>query len=182
MKRRLIIVCISLLTMLSSGYSTQSVFAAQKGMRHGDWGMMGDGKMHEHTPYWRHLNALGLSEKQKEEVKEIRNSAMKETIRKRADMRIDSVELRELLDRDPVDMKKVEEKLKQIELLRTDIRLSHIRVMEEVKAKLTLEQRKKFRELCEKTPMMGRRGGKDGVSYGFRRMPPPPIEEEAAKR
>ena len=181
MKRKLTVACIALLTIICGGYLTQSVFAAQRGMRHGEWGNVGEGKMHENAPYWRHLNDLALNEKQKAEVKEIRNSVMKETIRKRADMRIDSVELREILDRAPVDMKKVEEKLKQIELLRTDIRLSHIRAMEEVKAKLTPEQREKFKDLCEMKPVTGGRDKKDGMRHGFRRMPPPLIEEEAEK-
>jgi Spy/CpxP family protein refolding chaperone len=151
-------------------------------MRHGEWGNVGEGKMHENAPYWRHLNDLALNEKQKAEVKEIRNRVMKETIRKMADERIAGIELKELLDKDPVDMKTVETKLRQIESLRTDIRLSHIKALEEVKAKLTPEQKKKFKELCDMEPPMGGRVKKGGMMHGSQRMPPPPGAEEEERR
>ena len=67
---------------------------------------------------------------------------MKEKIRRTADMRIAQIELKDLLSQDPVDMKAVEAKVKQLEAMRTEMQLSHIKAMEECKAKLTPEQRK----------------------------------------
>jgi len=185
MKGKLSILFIVSLITLFGAYFAQAANAGERGMRHGDCGMRGDGRMHEmmheNAPMWRHLTALGLDEKQKAEVKEIRNRVMKETTRKRADERIAGIELRELLDKDPVDMKTVETKLKQIESLRTDIRLSHIQAMEEVKAKLTPEQKKKFNDLCDREPMMGGRAKKGGKMHGAKRMPPPAGAEKAEK-
>ena len=187
MKRKLSIVFFASLVMLFGAYFAQAAGDGERGMRHGDCGMRGDGRMHEmmmheDAPMWRHLTALGLDEKQKAEVKEIRNRVMKETTRKRADERIAGIELGELLDKDPVDMKTVETKLKQVEALRTDIRLSHIQAMEEVKAKLTPEQKKKFKDLCDREPMMGGRGKKGGKMHGTKRMPPPPGAEKEEKK
>ena len=46
--------------------------------------------------------------------------------------------------KDPVDLKAAEAKLRQIEALKTDLHLGHIKTHEEVKAILTPEQKKKF--------------------------------------
>ncbi len=95
---------------------------------------------------WQNLMRLDLSDKQKEALKAIKIRVTKETIRRRADLEIGRVELRELLDKDPVDMKAVEANLKKAEGLRTDLRLSHIKALQEVKAQLTPEQRAKLKE------------------------------------
>jgi len=94
---------------------------------------------------WRALADLGLDEKQKDAIKDIITTAKKDAIRKIADIRIAKIELRELLDKDPVDMGAVEAKIKQMESLKTDMLMSHIRTLEEIKAKLTPEQRQKFK-------------------------------------
>ncbi|MFA4918794.1 MAG: periplasmic heavy metal sensor [Thermodesulfovibrionales bacterium] len=127
---------------------------------------------------WEHLMGLGLDEQQREAIKEIKSKVIKEAIRKRADERIAGVELKELLDKDPVDMKAVEAKLKQIETLKTEMYLSLITATEEVKSKLAPEQRKKFREMQEMDPPGPHmRGGmmRGGV---MRMMPPPPCEKK----
>ena len=128
---------------------------------------------------WEHLMGLGLDEKQREAIKEIKSRVIKEAIRKRADERIAGIELKDLLDKDPVDMKAVEAKLKQIEIIKTEMHLSLIMATEEIKSKLTPEQRKKFQEMQEMDPNMGppmlggmMRGG------GMRMMPPPPCENK----
>ena len=72
---------------------------------------------------------------------------MKKMIKKRADECIAGIEMKELMDKDPVDIKAVEAKLKQIETIKTEMQLSLIRAAEEAKSKLTPEQRKKFKEM-----------------------------------
>jgi Spy/CpxP family protein refolding chaperone len=104
---------------------------------------------------WQRLMSLDLTEKQKEAIKEVKSRALKETIKKRADLEIAGVELRELLHKDAVDMGAVEAKLKKTESLRTDLRFSHIKAREEIKALLTPEQRKKLKEEREAAFMMG---------------------------
>jgi Spy/CpxP family protein refolding chaperone len=128
---------------------------------------------------WEHLMGLGLDEKQIETIKEIKSRGIKDAIRKRADERIAGIELKDLLDKDPVDMKAVEANLKQIETLKTEMHLSLIMAIEKVKSKLTPEQRKKFQEMLEMEPDMGppmRRGMMRGGV--MRMMPPPPCEKK----
>jgi Spy/CpxP family protein refolding chaperone len=109
-------------------------------MRHREMGMM-----RAERRIWKALADLGLDEKQKEAIKDIRTIAKKDAIRKMADIRIARIELREILDKDPVDMGAVEAKLKQLESLKTDMQMSRIKTLEEIKAKLTPEQRQKFK-------------------------------------
>ncbi len=101
---------------------------------------------------------LNLDEQQKTFIHEIKIRTIKDTIRKRAELRIAQIELKELLVKDPLDMNAVEAKLKQEETIMTELRLSHIRAMEEARAKLTPEQRKKLRQMIKDMPMMQGRG------------------------
>jgi len=77
-------------------------------------------------------------------------------------MRIVQIELKDLLSQDPVDMKAVEAKVKQLEMMRTEMHLSHIKAIEDIRTKLTPEQRKKLREMIEAGPMMGGMGMMQG--------------------
>ena len=83
-------------------------------------------------------------------------------------MRIVQIELKDLLRQDPVDMKAVEAKVKQMEMMRTEMHLSHIRAMEDIKTKLTPEQRKKLREMMEAGPMMEEMGMMHDEEHGMR--------------
>jgi Spy/CpxP family protein refolding chaperone len=136
-------------------------------MEHGMMGMlgkgseMGPGMMGEHHILGI-LMTLGLDEKQKDAVKEIVRKTMKETIKRRADLDIARIDLRDLLDKDSVNMNAVESKLKQIASLEADIHLSRIKAHEEIKSKLTPDQRKKLKEVMEHGMMMGKMGMMQG--------------------
>ena len=114
-------------------------------MMHGMGGMM----MDDDHPMWTHLMDLGLDEKQKEALKALRSKTMKDMTQRRADEQIAVIELKDLLDKDPVDMKAVEAAAKKSGSLRTEMFLAHIRAHEEMKSILTPEQRKKFKEIME---------------------------------
>ena len=177
MKRQLAITFFVAIMMFGGAYVAQTASADESGMMYGARGMKSYGKMHEimlddEHPMWRYLMGLGLDDKQKAEVKEIKSMVMKEMIKKRADEHIAHIELKDLLDKDPVDMKAIEAKLKQIERVKTEMHLSLIKAREEVKSKLMPEQRKKFKETLEIDPMMG------GMMHGGMRMPPPPCEKK----
>ena len=129
------------------------------------------------------ITNLGLDEKQNEAFKAIHLKMKKERIQKSADLSVAEVELGEVLDNDPVDMKAAEAKVRQIESLRSELKMLHIRTHGAVKAMLTPEQRKKLdsitgkgmmgcgmemdcargmgrgRGMMEKCRMMGDRGG-----------------------
>ena len=102
----------------------------------------------------KHLMGLNLDEQQTTLTGEIKSRMMKDRIKMAADMRIVHIELKDLLRQDPVEMKAVEAKVKQLEVMRTEMHLSHIKAMEDIKTKLTPEQRKKFRQMLDAGPMM----------------------------
>jgi len=159
MKRQMIMNVIVTIMMLVGAYVAQTASADAREPKHGREDMKGDRQMHEMSmddehALWRHIMGLNLDEKQKAEIKEIKSRVMKENIRKRADLHLARIELKDLLDKETVDMKAVETKLKQIEAGKTEVRLSHIRAREEVKSLLTPEQRKKFKEMPEMGTMM----------------------------
>ncbi len=140
------------------------------GMEHegmGMGGMHGGGMMMDDDhPMWKHLMNLGLDDKQKDALRALRSRTMKEMARKRADMQIAGIELRDLLDKDPVDMKAVEAAAKKKESLKTEMFLAHIKAREEMKSILTADQRKKLKEMMHMGPggcgmMGGMMGGPD---------------------
>jgi len=107
-------------------------------------GMMGGRMMEAEHHLARVLDGLNLDEQQKKVIGEIRSSIKKDTIRRMADLTIARLELKDLLLQDPLDMKAVEAKVKQLGSLRTEMHLSHIKALEMIKAKLTPDQRKKI--------------------------------------
>jgi len=121
---------------------------------------------------WRHLAGFALNEKQKDAVWEIESKVVKDRIRKRAEIEIAELELMETLDKDSVDLTAIEAKMKKIESLRMEIRLTYIKAFEEIKSKLTPEQRKKFKEMLDMGPRIER------MKHGGIRMPPPTEKRE----
>lgn len=165
-KLTVIVAVVSLVALAAVAYGQMGGHAMGSGMMSGPGagcGMMSSGGMGGRTMegehhMWRHLASLNLDEQQKTSIGEIKSRMMKEAVRRTADMRIAHIEQRDLLAKDPVDMKAVEAIVKQSEIVRTQMQLSRIKAMEEVKTKLTPEQKKKFREMIGAGPMAGGRG------------------------
>ncbi len=145
---------------LSPGMNTRMMRGRENpGMMSGPQGMRGEESPPEQIPddehhLWGNLRELALDEKQKQEVKEISNRVMKEMIKKRTDEQITGIEMKELLDKDPVDLKAVENKLKQMEAIKSKMQLTLIKAGEEVKSILTPNQRKKFKAMLKMGPMV----------------------------
>ncbi len=104
-----------------------------------------------HDRLWHALKQLDLTAEQKTAIHETRNKFVKDMIQKRADLKIASLELRERIHKDSVDMGGVEAQVKKIEGLKTAMMLNAIKAHEEIKAKLTPDQRKKLTELMQKS-------------------------------
>jgi hypothetical protein len=96
----------------------------------------------------------------------------KEEILKGAELEVTRIELEEILDKEPLDLKAVETHLKKAEALMTGIRLASIKAGEELKAILTQPQK----EALKSFHRMGPRG--ESFLAGQRRMPPPGEQEE----
>lgn len=103
------------------------------------------------------IKALDLDDNQSAEVKSILHRLQKQMIKKRADIEVAEVELKEILEKDPVDVKTAETKVKQIASLKTEAAMMHIQGIEDVKTKLTPEQKKKLSEMM---PLRGMGHGK----------------------
>jgi Spy/CpxP family protein refolding chaperone len=97
---------------------------------------------------------LGLSEKQKGNMEEIRNKYTKEIIRQDAELRIAEMDMEGLLKKDDINLSKVKDALKKAEGIETQIRYLRIGAFVEARKILTEEQKGKLKELMEKTPAM----------------------------
>jgi Heavy-metal resistance len=95
----------------------------------------------------RNRERLGLTADQVKHLEQLRNDFAKESIRSEADLRITELDLTSLLEAQPVDMSRVEAKIRDIERIRADLRIARIRSIEKGKAQLSAEQRRKLREL-----------------------------------
>jgi Spy/CpxP family protein refolding chaperone len=176
------ILTLSLPTMGQSGMMGQGPMDQPGGMREspprGPSGMMGSETMEmmegggmgghmgmmEPGPMLRMLTTeLSLSEGQEKQLKDIMYQAAKTSIKQRADVRVAELELQQLLDADPVEMGKVEAKLKDIEGLRTALRLNLIKAHEQAKGVLSPEQRQKFERIHDRLPGMRGMMGEGGM-------------------
>jgi hypothetical protein len=95
----------------------------------------------------RHRDRLGLSAEQVQGLERLRDSFQRDVIRSEADLRIADMDLSSLLSADPVDLQKVEAKIRDIERLKADLRVARIRSIEKGKALLTADQRAKLNSL-----------------------------------
>jgi Spy/CpxP family protein refolding chaperone len=86
------------------------------------------------------IGMLDLSDNQKNGIQSIRFAWMKDKIRKSAEIDIASVELKEILAVDPVDIKQAEQKVRERSTLSGDLEVTALLTREKIKALLTQEQ------------------------------------------
>jgi Spy/CpxP family protein refolding chaperone len=96
----------------------------------------------------RHRQELSLTPQQVETLKKLGMDSRRAAIRAAADRRVAQLDLMSLRQTDPVDLGRVEAKVREIERLRADSRLAAIRTDEQAKAQLTPEQREKLKALA----------------------------------
>jgi hypothetical protein len=99
-----------------------------------------------------HKDDLRLTGEQVTKLEQLRDSYQRLSIRTEADTRIIELDVVTLLDKPNVDLAKVEHKIREVEKLRADLRIARVRAVEQAKAVLTAEQRKKFYESLEPPP------------------------------
>ena len=102
---------------------------------------------------------LRLSGEQVKKLEQLRDNYQRQSIRTEADTRILDLDVAALLDNPTVDLPKVEQKIREGEKLRADLRIARVRAVEQAKAVLTTEQRKKFYESIEARPPRPPRSG-----------------------
>lgn len=90
---------------------------------------------------------LGLTTQQVDSLRTLGMDSWRAAIRRGADLQIARLDLMSLRWSNPVDMGKVETKVREIERLKGDGRIAAFRTAEDAKAQLTAEQREKLRSL-----------------------------------
>lgn len=98
------------------------------------------------TQILNYKDYLRLSSEQVKKLEQLRDNYQRLSIRNEADARIIELDIDALLDVPTVDVTKVEAKIREAEKLRADLRIARVRAIEQAKAVLTAEQRKKFYE------------------------------------
>jgi len=94
-----------------------------------------------------HRDELGLNPEQTSRLEALRQGFVREAVRRDADIRITEMDLAALLDKDPLDMPKVEAKVRELAQHRAELRIARLRTIEQGKAVLTAEQRSKLQAL-----------------------------------
>jgi len=95
----------------------------------------------------RHQAELGLNPQQVEALQKLQTDTMRASIQRRADLQIARLDLMTLRRADPVDMAKVEAKIRDVEKMRADGTIARFRADEQGKAQLTADQRAKLKSL-----------------------------------
>jgi Spy/CpxP family protein refolding chaperone len=104
-----------------------------------------------------------LTPEQAARLETLRQEFTRESIRRDADLRIAEMDLAALLDQAPLDLAKVEAKVRELERLRADLRIARIRTIEQGRALLTPEQRAKLQSLLGPSPRGPRRTAVQGT-------------------
>jgi Spy/CpxP family protein refolding chaperone len=89
----------------------------------------------------QHRADLGLTPEQVTRLEGLRDGFAREAIRRDADIRIAELDLGALLEQDPLDMTKVEAKVRELAQLQADLRVARLRTIEQGKALLTPDQK-----------------------------------------
>lgn len=106
---------------------------------------------------------LGLTTQQVDSLRKLGMDSWRVAIRRSADLQIAQVDLLSLRLTDPVDMGKVEAKVREIEKFKGDGSIARIRTAEAAKAQLTAEQREKLKNLRPTRPGPRRGSGEGGT-------------------
>lgn len=94
-----------------------------------------------------HKEALELSADQVRKLEQLRDEFQRRSIRSEADLKIVEIDIAALLETEPVDMARLEAKVREGEKLRGELRIARIRAIEQARAVLNSEQKKKFQGL-----------------------------------
>jgi Spy/CpxP family protein refolding chaperone len=119
-------------------------------------GMMGmDGGMMEMMKMMGTVSGLDLTPDQKKKVQMLKLSHQKEAIPLFSRIRMNGVEIEELLLQDPVDMTKVKDKIKEKYDAMAKLEVSHLTLKQQVQSILTPEQRQRMETMMMKMMDMG---------------------------
>jgi Spy/CpxP family protein refolding chaperone len=129
----------------------------------------GAGMGHEMVGMMWAMNQLDLTAEQKKNIQQLKLKHQKEAIPLIGKIQMAGVELKEILLADPIDMGKAKEKIKEKHDTMTELEISHLFLVLQLKALLNPEQRQKLESMMEMGPrreMMETDKGKKPSSKG----------------
>ena len=115
--------------------------------------MMAEGMMKGQMDMAQMRKTLALSDEQSENLRAGLRPFQKEAILTLASLKVAELELADILAGAKVDFGKAEAKLKEIEAMRTKVRLAHLKAAEAVKGVLSKEQLEQLQKAVESTPV-----------------------------
>ncbi len=92
---------------------------------------------------------IGLTKEQIEKIEKMDETFMEGAIKQKAEIKILELKLKYLLKEEKPDRKKVEQMVRQISGLKTDMKVSHLFFLFDVKNLLTQEQHQKIQDLMK---------------------------------
>lgn len=114
---------------------------------HGMGGMMGGKGMMKPYKLMMIGEKLGLSEDQKNRMREIMTSSKKKKIGLKCQIETIKVDLMNMIWQEQMDMAQIEQKVREIANLKADKKIAWIQAMNDMKNVLTPEQRQKMKEM-----------------------------------
>jgi Spy/CpxP family protein refolding chaperone len=104
-----------------------------------------------------HRHELALTPEQASRLEGLRQDFTREAIRRDAEIRIAEMDLAALLHAQPLDLPRVEAKIREVARLQAELRIERIRTIEQGRAALTPEQRTRLQQLLGGPPPPPRR-------------------------
>jgi Spy/CpxP family protein refolding chaperone len=108
---------------------------------------------------------LALTKDQTDKIKKIRSTARKQNIPLKSDIQLKEIELKELMDADSPDKNAVAAKVKEIDALRTQIKLNRMNARIDCRNVLTKEQKEKMEQMRSQRRMMHFDGRKHKMKF-----------------
>lgn len=108
---------------------------------------------------------LNLTKEQTDKIKKIRSAAKKQNIPLKSDIELKEIELRDLMDNDNPDKAAVAAKIKEIDALRTQIKINRMNARIDCHNILTKEQKEKMEQWRGQHRMMFFDGGKKKMKF-----------------
>jgi Spy/CpxP family protein refolding chaperone len=108
---------------------------------------------------------LNITKEQTDKIKKIRSAAKKLNIPLHSDIQLKQMELKDLMDADSPDKNAVTAKVKEIEALRTQIKINRMNARIDCRNVFTKEQREKMEQMRSQHRMMFFNGGKKKMKF-----------------
>jgi hypothetical protein len=103
------------------------------------------------------LEELSLTKEQREKIRSLHFETQKNAENIKSKIRIEEIELKELLFKEKPEIEKIEEKIKKIGDLNSELRILKIKEFLKIREILTPEQFEKFREIVRTRPFLRER-------------------------